>query len=40
MNELFQVIAFVGFLIAGTVLLVSFYRILKSFKKYSEITEK
>jgi len=38
MNELFQMVAFIGFLLASTVLLVSFYKIFKAFKKHSEIT--
>jgi len=38
MNELLQIVAFIGFLAASTVLLVSFYRIFKAFKKHSETT--
>ena len=38
MNEVFQIVAFIGFLTASIVLLVSFLKIFKAFKKHSEIT--
>ena len=38
MNEFLQIVAFIGFLAASTVLLVSFYKIFKAFKKHIETT--
>ncbi len=38
MNELLRISTFIGFLDASTVLLVSFYKIFKAFKRHNETT--